>query len=43
VHLEPGDSRSGGLTPYQVEDLVDALERMRQAVVDGEDTASGAP
>lgn len=43
VHLEPGDSRSGGLTPYQVEDLIDAIERTRQKVVNGEDTAPGAP
>ena len=48
VHLEDGGARSEGLTPYQVEDLIDALERTRQMAVNGEDAAgddtpAGAP
>jgi len=48
VHLEDGGARSEGLTPYQVEDLIDALERTRQTLVNGgdaagDDTPAGAP
>ncbi len=35
VHLE---HESSGLNPYEVEDFIDALERMRQKVLDGDDT-----
>lgn len=48
VHLEDGGARSDGFTPYQVEDLIDALERTRRTLVNGEvaagdDTPAGAP
>jgi hypothetical protein len=48
VYIEDGGARSEELTPYQVEDLIDALERRRQAIVNGgdaagDDTPVGAP
>ena len=35
VHLEPEGSE--GLSPYEVEDFIDALERTRQKVLGGDD------
>jgi len=42
VHIERGGSGGGGLNPYEVEDFIDALERARQKVLDGDDAVAGA-
>ncbi|WP_292409367.1 MULTISPECIES: hypothetical protein [unclassified Methanoculleus] len=39
VHLERDSCGNGGLNPYEVEDLIDALEKARQTVLDGDDTS----
>jgi len=43
VHIERGGSGGEGLNPYEVEDFIDALERARQKVLDGDDAVAGAP
>ncbi|WP_332449137.1 hypothetical protein [Methanoculleus sp.] len=38
VYLERESSGGGGLSPYEVEDFVDALERTRQKLLGGDAT-----
>jgi hypothetical protein len=38
--LERGNSRAPGVVPYAIEDLIDALERIRQGILEGRETGA---
>jgi hypothetical protein len=40
AYLEREESGSSGIVPYAIEDLIDALERLRQNILEGKETVA---